>query len=483
MKRIGLILLAGLLLLGVGTTAAKVNDHSGVTTVTWTAMVGTPVIDDTNLTVSGQVRYGTDLTAITVRFTGTNLSSFIPGGPQDFTNGPVEYLLTSSTGAVDTYTVSITPAPIGEHPVLYLYKTSEAYLNDGVYQHLVAQGKNIIPIQAAAQPRSTAEYARYDWVLISEDADADNAEILAVTRGASGRPVLNMKSFSYSPDRLAWGEPDNGSITNNARFLTVQRADHPIFQALGWQQGARIQMLSSINKKGLMPVSVHLGSTLCLATAYTRNLDDFNADGPLQTFLHEVPAAMRGGKKYICMPIAISSSQHLTADAYALLDEVIRYLQDERGTVDLPWLQINSFHLNGVAADIDQMENTISLKLDITRPENRDLSAVVPEVTVEDPLTHAVPLAGDTVDMSTATFHPFAYEVTDYINRRVYEVSIRTYNPQGIDEIYTVGGEVKVFDVFGRLLMTTTEDLHTISLPHGAYIGVTTEGKSFKFVR
>ena len=467
--------------LWAGTQQQK--DFCGVTSVTWTGMVGTPVIDNINLTVTGKVRYGIDMTDITVTFEGTNLVSWISVGPPDFTHGPVEYLLTSTPGDVDSYLVTLTQEEIGSNPILYLYKSDEAYTNDGVFRYLQSQGKNIVPVKAAAQPRSPEEYAQYEWVLISEDADGDNAEIRAVTLGASGLPVLNMKSFSYSPDRLGWGEPDNGSLTDQARSFIVQRADHPIFQALGKQQGQPVEVLSEINKKGLMPVAVHLEHTLCLATAYTRNIDDYDANGPLQTFLHEVPAAMRGGKKYICMPIALSSTRYLTSEGFALLDEVIRYLTDDRPTVDLPFLQINSFRLNGVAADIDQMNNTISLSLDITKPENRDLTHVVPEVTVADPLTHVVPLAGEEVDMSTATFHAFAYEVTDYINRRVYEVRITTYNPLGIDEVYRVGDEVTVYDLFGRRLMTTTDDVHTLSLPRGAYIGVTADGASFKFIR
>lgn len=136
-----------------------------------------------------------------------------------------------------------------------------------------------------------------------------------------------MKSFSYTPGRLNWGEPNNGSLTmEEGRYITVQRADHPIFQALGKQRGDRIMVLDTVVGKGLMPVAVNFSGTLCLATARTRSIDDYYADGPEETFLHEVPSDMHGGRKYICLPIGLEGSNYLSSQGKKLIDETIKYL-------------------------------------------------------------------------------------------------------------------------------------------------------------
>ena len=90
-----------------------------------------------------------------------------------------------------------------ERPILYIYKHDGTPDKDGVYQYLLSQGKTIEARKALDQatlpPRD--EYAQYEWVLMSADADADNAEVLALTRGYAYIPLLNMKAFSYSPER------------------------------------------------------------------------------------------------------------------------------------------------------------------------------------------------------------------------------------------------------------------------------------------
>ena len=162
-----------------------------------------------------------------------------------------------------------------ERPILYIYKHEGVTAQDGVYQYLLSQGKTIDARPASSTGlRSAEEYAQYEWVLMSEDADADNAEVLAITRDGANLPVLNMKSFSYTPERLNWGQPNNGSLSENGRFITVERDDDPIFQALGKQKGDKIQILESIDFKGLMPIDLNLPGTLCLATALTRNIDE-----------------------------------------------------------------------------------------------------------------------------------------------------------------------------------------------------------------
>lgn len=417
---------------------------------------------------------------------GSNGKYIIGGTPT--TVGTYDFIISVTGGNSIKGKIVVRALDLGNDPVLYLYKNNLAYEQDGIYEYLTSAAggkKNIIPRKAREDGlRPADQYAKYKWIIISEDVDANNAEVLAVAEGGANLPVLNLKSFTYAPGRLDWGEPDNGSITDNARSITVLRADHPIFASMaGISQGQKIDILSAINKKGLMPAAVDYEGTLCLATAWTRDINNYTGDGVQETFLHEVPAEMRGGKKYICLPIALQSSKNLSANGKKLISSVINYLLSSKATIDLPELKITSFKINGVAGTIDQANNTIKISFDITQYPNLDLTNIVPEVTLASKLTHFVPNEGEAVDFSKSTFAPVIYEVTDYINRRAYEVTVTTYNPEGIENIYSVGEWVNIYDIYGRKVTTTNEDIYQMALPRGVYIIVLENGDTFKIMR
>ena len=85
--------------------------------------------------------------------------------------------------------------------------------------------------------------------------------------------------------------------------------------------------------------------------------------------------------------------------------------------------------------------------------------------------------------MEYAVYLPKTYVVTDYINRRAYSLTIEVYDPQGIDEVYEAGMWVNVFDIYGRKVTTTNENIYTMELPHGMYIIVTESGQTLKIMR
>lgn len=417
---------------------------------------------------------------------GSNGKYIIGGTPT--TVGTYDFVISVTGGNSIKGKIIVRALDLGNDPVLYLYKNNLAYEQDGIYEYLTSAAggkKNLIARKAREDGLRPAEqYAKYKWVLISEDVDANNAEVLAIAEGGANLPVLNLKSFTYAPGRLDWGEPDNGSITDNARSITVLRADHPIFASMaGISQGQKIDILSAINKKGLMPAAIDYEGTLCLATAWTRDINNYTGDGVQETFLHEVPAEMRGGKKYICLPIALQSSKNLSANGKKLISSVINYLLSSKATIDLPELKITSFKINGVAGTIDQANNTINVSFDITKNPTLDLTNIIPEVTVASQLTHAVPNNGEAVDFSKSSFAPVVYIVTDYINRRAYEVTVTTYNPEGIEDIYSVGEWVNIYDIYGRKVTTTNEDIYQMALPRGVYIVVLENGETFKIMR
>ncbi|MEE1254303.1 MAG: Ig-like domain-containing protein [Paludibacteraceae bacterium] len=417
---------------------------------------------------------------------GSNGKYIIGGTPT--TVGTYDFVISVTGGNSIKGKIIVRALDLGNDPVLYLYKNNLAYEQDGIYEYLTSAAggkKNLIARKAREDGLRPAEqYAKYKWVLISEDVDANNAEVLAIAEGGANLPVLNLKSFTYAPGRLDWGEPDNGSITDNARSITVLRADHPIFASMaGISQGQKIDILSAINKKGLMPAAIDYEGTLCLATAWTRDINNYTGDGVQETFLHEVPAEMRGGKKYICLPIALQSSKNLSANGKKLISSVINYLLSSKATIDLPELKITSFKINGVAGTIDQVKNTINVSFDITKNPTLDLTNIIPEVTVASQLTHAVPNNGEAVDFSKSSFAPVVYVVTDYINRRAYDVTVSTYNPEGIEDIYSVGEWVNIYDIYGRKVTTTNEDIYQMALPRGVYIVVLENGETFKIMR
>lgn len=417
---------------------------------------------------------------------GSNGKYIIGGTPT--TVGTYDFVISVTGGNSIKGKIVVRALDLGNDPVLYLYKNNLAYEQDGIYEYLTSAAggkKNLIARKAREDGLRPAEqYAKYKWVLISEDVDANNAEVLAIAEGGANLPVLNLKSFTYAPGRLDWGEPDNGSITDNARSITVLRADHPIFASMaGISQGQKIDILSAINKKGLMPAAIDYEGTLCLATAWTRDINNYTGDGVQETFLHEVPAEMRNGKKYICLPIALQSSKNLSANGKKLISSVINYLLSSKATIDLPELKITSFKINGVAGTIDQVNNTINVSFDITKNPTLDLTNIIPEVTVASQLTHAVPNNGEAVDFSKSSFAPVVYVVTDYINRRAYDVTVSTYNPEGIEDIYSVGEWVNIYDIYGRKVTTTNEDIYQMALPRGVYIVVLENGETFKIMR
>lgn len=385
--------------------------------------------------------------------------------------------------------ITVLPPIVGDNLVLYLFTNGDKKTileKDGVADYIAKEmGYTFVPQQALSGLRSAEQYQKYKWVLISENANANNEEVLALTQQSAILPVLNMKAFTYAEERLSWGDPNNGSLTENGRNITVQRDDHPIFQALGKSKGSKIQVLTKIDEKGLMPIDINLPGTHCLATSLPRSKTNYYGDGKdPYTFLHEVPAGMRGGKKYICLPIAMSSSKYLDDEGLALVKAVVNYLLNDEPSIQVPQLQITSFVIDGINGKIDQSTNKITFEIDLKEHFNVDKYAVKPTISWADSTnTHVTPTSGEAVDFSESWGYPVAYEVSDYINRRVYEVAIRFFNSEGIEDVYAVGDWVNIYDIFGRKVSTTNEDIYHMVLPRGVYIIVTETGQTFKIMR
>lgn len=430
--------------------------------------------------------YTTDMNNVTSQWTGAtpaglsftkdanNHTLTLSGTPTQ--PGTYAYTVSVSGGNTLNGTVTVkndqpTILP-GKPTLLYLYKNTE---NDGLYSYITSSQKYGYFARPAAETMAAAtNYSSYDAVVISEDVDATNNEVLDIIRSLQ-KPVLNMKVFTYSKSRLGWGDPDNGSISNTK--IKVLRSSHAIFAGLNSTNG-EVTVLSAVSdNKGLMPAEVSYAGTVCLATAPKRG-ENYSDDGEPQTLIHEVPASMRGGAKYISLPIGLSSTANLTLDGKKLFDNIISYLTAAGSSgAEAPTIQITGFSINGVAGIIDQQAKTILVNL----PAGTNLSALTPQVTLADnKLTYVTPGSGETVDFSDLHYG-VVYTVSDYITKVRYTAKVRVgtglenaendglwvggstlYNPEGV--------WVNIFSMSGQLLTTTNSDFSFDKLPRGMYI-------------
>ena len=418
---------------------------------------------------------------------GEDGTYYISGTPTQ--QGEYPFTISVTGGNSVNGIIKVEPAIVGDNLVLYLYTNGDKesiLAKDGIAA-LLSKQFTLVPRKALKSGlRPIADYRKYKWALISEDANADNAEVIALDT-IHILPVLNMKGFSYADERMGWGDPNNGSLTENGQYITVQRDDHPIFQTLGWKHGEKIKVLKKIDEKGLMPIDINAQGTLCLATSLSRAKDDYNGDGDPFTFLHESPAGMSGTtNKYICMPIAMSSSKNLTQEGQYLLASVVNYLLNDEPSVSVPQLQIHSFIIDGITGNIDQTKKRITFEIDLKEHFDVDKHAIKPEITIADETYTHVSTKFEKdgyVDFSESWSYPVVYEVSDYINRQVYEVAIRFFSSEGIEDVYAAGDWVNIYDIFGRKVSTTNEDIYHMVLPRGVYVIVTETGQTFKIMR
>lgn len=313
----------------------------------------------------------------------------------------------------------------------------------------------------------TVQLADFDAAVVSENADADNEAVLNLIRG--GRiPVLNMQGFTYAQGRLNWGEPHSGtweSSDNKCFDIYVEHPEHPIFKGFdNLEAGSRISILDDMEERGLMPIQVDLPGTWCLATAYTQSIEDLYGVGEPQTSIHEIPAEMRGGNKYICLPIAMSGAYYLSDEGKKLILNIMSYLMsDEKVDIDLPFLEISAFSIEGFDAQINQAENTIELAMDAEEFKAMDsLRSVQPEITLADPdYSHVYP--NEEVDLRFCPFVPKTFVVTDYISRRAYTFSIRLWRKEGIDQTEDETAPVRKEWQNGQIVIIRGNNKYTIT--------------------
>ncbi len=473
------------------TISAKDETGTVITTVTGQFSVGTKV-DCTSGSLTTSVFANTAIKPIIFRCYVTDMNNAVftwtgtPAPGLNYTKDATTHTLTLSgtptTPGTYNYTVSVlggntlegtitvrddqpTVYP-GKPTLLYLYKEKDT---DGLLDYIVTSKKyGYFARPAAAELATTDKYSNFDAIIISEDVDATNQEALDIVRSLQ-KPVLNMKVFTYSSNRLGWGDPDNGSITNTK--ATILQSTHEIFNGLSKSE---LEVISAVEgNKGLMTADITHGG-ICLATAPKRG-DNYDDDGEPQTFIHEVRDR---GAKYLSLPIAASSLANLTADGKRLFDNMISYLvSTTTSAVSIPTVQITAFSIDGVQGVIDQNAKTINL----TMPAGTNTSALTPVVTLADSkLTTVSPANGETVDFSDSHYGVI-YTVSDFVTKVRYTVKVRVatdledIQADGLavlgDQLRnTQGVWVKIYNVSGQLITTTNSDFSFENLPRGLYI-------------
>ena len=435
---------------------------------------------------------------------GNNGTYLIGGTPTQ--TGEYTYSITVQ-GADTTITGKITVRELdyGTNPVLYLYKNENAYESDEVHNYLKKSGWN--PIERKAKKnglRPADQYAVYKLVVISEDVDANNPEVQQIIRdNGANKPVLNLKGFTYAKGEglLGWGDPSNGAIdsTKNSKSkgtkIKIQHADHPIFNEIGSsaKEGSEISILSNYALQGVMPIAIDMqyitDQTLCMGTAPIRanSLDGYYEEGEWVAAIHEILPSARG-EKYICLPLARNVT--LTPTGEKLIKGIVNYLVSATPTsITAPDLLITKFAVTDsknkeYTAAIDHTEHTITLRLTPEEYQALDSLKEAKPVITHPNYTSVNPASGEEVKLTYAYLRPQKYIITDFINKNVYNFILELYNPhQDLEETYEAGQWVNIFDIYGRKVTTTNEDIYTMELPHGMYIIVTESGETMKIMK
>ena len=157
-------------------------------------------------------------------------------------------------------------------------------------------------------------------------------------------------------------------------------------------------------------------------------------------------------------------ANEMIADLKKLILNIMSYLlSDEKVDIDLPFLEISAFSIEGFDAQINQAENTIELAMDAEEFKDMDsLRAVKPEITLADPdYSHVYP--NEEVDLRFCPYVPKTFVVTDYISRRAYTFSIRLWRKEGIDQTEDESAPVRKEWQNGQIVIIRGNNKYTIT--------------------
>ncbi|MFT3752627.1 MAG: T9SS type A sorting domain-containing protein [Paludibacter sp.] len=392
--------------------------------------------------------------------------------------------LAGYTGEPVTTSGSVVVKSLTAKQIYYLTATGTPSANDTkLYPMLNSSINYIVNLKTAASSAPTAStYDAYDLIILNEIVVGTNAEALALK--AIDKPILSLKAFTYTSGRWSWGVPDNGLSTNGT--LTVKQVSHPVFNGIDVSAGT-LSVLSGATGNGIQPVDVTLlsGRSISVATA-----PKSTTGNPMAVAIHDVPASVRGvaNSKYILIPVADASYPFMNSTALVLINNAIEYLLNGTQYV-APSLEISSFSVNSVNAEIDNTANTINATL----PIGTVLSALQPTITLAGSGTSVSPASTITTDFTNSGTNAINYTVTDGISSKIYAVKIvegTTALLQNKISGVTFDGriianaanlELQVFDATGRKVVSSNKDINMSSNSKGIYF-IKSNAGTFKIV-
>ena len=426
----------------------------------------------TNATVTGLPAELTGTFVAVDAQKGTFTISGTPATPASYPT-VISYTITAVplsgyTGADITATGTITVKDPAAKSILYLATDATTIAND---LFLADLSTKFDVTKRAPIAGFTGNYDAYDLIVLHESLTGGDAATpgheLNLMKSVD-KPILNTKSYFYTAGttpRWGWGTPSNG---NSGKGVAVVQPSHPVFNGITLSDS--LYIYNTMTAKNIQPTTVTIGGYQL-------------AKVPGGVAIHDIPASIRLGagktSKYIMISLLNGKFNDLTADGLKLLENAVDYLLNG-SQFAAPSLEISSFTVNTISATIDNAASTITAQV----PAGTGLTALKPEIVLAGVGTSVSPVSGIAVDFTTAK----NYTVTDGINSKIYAATITEesagINQNKIDGILFDGKiihnnqhlKVQIYDITGRILLTSNRNIDMSSFIKGIYILKCTSG-------
>jgi len=159
---------------------------------------------------------------------------------------------TVGNGEPITLEVFINFIPSGVKKIAYITDPSAGnYPNDTCILPALKARSDFYVAEIDAQQQNV-DFSMYDLVIISEIPISSSPIIRELEK--VNKPVLNMKLHAYKVSEETWGWANNGygdNMTATNIVINPNMLNHPIFKDVTFINGNEVQMLSSVNEKGM----------------------------------------------------------------------------------------------------------------------------------------------------------------------------------------------------------------------------------------
>ena len=439
-----------------------------------TASAAITVNNSTGATVTGlPTGLSGNYSSGTYTISGTVNSSVTPG---DYIYTVKATPMSGYTGADITFNDTIAVRNADAARVLYLAASTNTPSQDLLLSQFMTKLNYIVTKRAPINNPAPTDYSPYDLIVLHEtltggDASTSTNEVSSIKN--VDKPILNTKSFFYtysttsSSNRWGWGTPNS---VGSPKGVKVMQPAHPIFSGVTITDSLYIYNTATAKNVQCSTADKIGGYNLAVG-----------ATGAAGVAIHELPATIRLGagktSKYLLISLLTGKYNDLTGDALKLLDNAAQYLLT--GTqFSAPSLDISTFNVNSVNATIDNTAKTVYEEF----PISTDLSAIQPAITLAGVGTTVSPASGAATNFTNSYATPINYTVTDGINTKVYAVVV-TVHGTGLSQTQISGVtfdgkiihnasniDLQVFDVTGRRIVSSNQNINMSSASKGVYV-------------